>query len=106
VTAGKAFSWSYNRDGQLGNGNSGPGTNRSTPATVIGLDNVSSISGGTTQSLAVLEGAGARSWGDSQYGQLGTGNTGTNSDVPVAVKNLAGVTNLDEGYGFALAAAQ
>ena len=42
----------------------------------------------------------AFAWGDNYYGQLGIGNTGTDSDVPVAVKNF------DGGLSFTLAATQ
>ena len=50
----------------------------------------------------------AFSWGNNSYGQLGNGasGAGTDSDEPVAVKNLTGVRNMDGGDGFALAATQ
>jgi alpha-tubulin suppressor-like RCC1 family protein len=75
---------------------------------VIGLDNVRSISAGTYDSLAILETGRARSWGNNSYGQLGNGTSGdaVDSDVPVGVKYLTGVRNVDGGDGFALAATQ
>ena len=48
----------------------------------------------------------AFAWDDNSYSQLGYGNTGTDHDVPVAVRNLTGVVNIDGGYGFTLAATQ
>ena len=45
----------------------------------------------------------AFAWGHNFYGQLGNG---ADTDVPVAVNNLANVTNIDGGFGFALAARQ
>jgi alpha-tubulin suppressor-like RCC1 family protein len=101
---GSVWAWGYNSAGQLGNDSSGPGTDSSVPVTVTGLSNVRSISGGAYNSMAGLESGRARSWGDNRLGQLGTGTTGPDSDVPVAVKNLTNVTNIDGGYEFALAA--
>ena len=51
----------------------------------------------------VVPAGNARSWGDNYFGQLGNGNTGTDSDVPVAVRNLLNVRNMDGGYEFTLA---
>ena len=71
---------------------------------VPGLSNVRAISGGAYHSLAVLEIGRARSWGDNSRGQLGTAITGPDSDVPVAVRNLSNVKNIDGGDTFTLAA--
>ena len=104
--SGKALAWGLNYYGQLGNDTSGPNTGRSTPVKVSGLTNVRSVSGGGTHSLAVLQSGKVKSWGDNSYGQLGNGISGTESDVPVSVKNLTGVKNIDGGLGFTLAATQ
>jgi alpha-tubulin suppressor-like RCC1 family protein len=106
LESGRVRSWGANLDGQLGNDRSGSGTERSTPGGVTGLENVRAISGGAYHSLAVLQGGGARAWGDNEYGQLGNGFSGTDKDVPVAVKNLPNVGNIDGGYEFTLAAVQ
>ena len=45
------------------------------------------------------------SWGSNEYGQLGNGNTGTNSNVPVAVSTsgvLSGKTITQVVTGFLL----
>jgi alpha-tubulin suppressor-like RCC1 family protein len=102
--SGKVKSWGSNSDGQLGNGTSG--TNRRAPGDVIGLDNVRSISGGESYSLAVLESGSARAWGHNFEGQLGNGTFNNFSDVPAAVKNLTSIKNIDGGYQFTLAAAE
>jgi len=68
------------------------------------LLNVKSISGGAYNSMAVLESGGARSWGDNSRGQLGTGRTGPDRDVPAGIRNLTNVKNIDGGFEFALAA--
>jgi len=73
---------------------------------VIGLENVRFITGGSYHSLAVLESGRVRSWGDNTGGLLGNGSDATESDVPVAVKNLTNVTNIDGGDAFPLAATQ
>lgn len=44
----------------------------------------------------------AFSWGYNEDGQLG--NSGTDSDVPVTVRNLSNVKNIDGGNAFTLAA--
>jgi len=60
--------------------------------------------------LALLEGGDhdglVRAWGDNIYGQLGNGNTGTDSDVSGGVKDLPNVKNIDGGYEFTLATTQ
>jgi hypothetical protein len=50
----------------------------------------------------------AFAWGDNDSGQLGNGasGAGTESDVPVAVKNLSNVKNIDGGGYHTLAATQ
>ena len=47
-------------------------------------------------------------WGTNDYGELGNGASGPNvySDVPVAVKNLTNVKNIDGSNGFTLATTQ
>jgi len=57
---------------------------------------------------AAVTSAKAFSWGNNSYGQLGNGASwsGTDSDVPVVVKNLTGVTNMDGGYEFTVAVTQ
>jgi alpha-tubulin suppressor-like RCC1 family protein len=103
LPSGKVKSWGANLDGQLGNDRSGIGTEKNTPVSESGLTNVRSISGGACHSLAVQESGRARSWGDNEYGQLGSGNTGADSNVPVAVRKLLNVRNMDGGYEFTLA---
>jgi alpha-tubulin suppressor-like RCC1 family protein len=105
MESGKVKSWGFNAYGQLGNDTHGAGTDRSTPGNVTGLDNVRSISGGVYHSLAVLESGRARSWGSNLHGELGNGTSGAgaDSDVPVGVKSLSGVKNIDGGSWFTLA---
>ena len=104
LEGGRVRSWGYNSAGQLGNDAHGSGANSSTPVAVKGLSKVKSISGGAYNSMAVLENGRASSWGDNSRGQLGTGRTGPDSDVPVGIRNLTSVKNIDGGFEFALAA--
>jgi alpha-tubulin suppressor-like RCC1 family protein len=104
LEGGRVRSWGYNSAGQLGNDAHGSGANSSTPVAVKGLANVKSISGGAYNSMAILESGRTRSWGDNSRGQLGSGRTGPDSDVPVGIRNLTNVKNIDGGFEFALAA--
>jgi alpha-tubulin suppressor-like RCC1 family protein len=110
VPAGNARSWGDNYFGQLGDGTSGAGTGKNIPGAVRYLDGAKSIKAGCAHGLALLEGGDhdglVRAWDDNTYGQLGNGNTGTDSDVSVGVKDLPNVKNIDGGYEFTLATTQ
>jgi len=82
--------------------------NRTTMSKVLALGFLVAALLATLLSLApagadVVPAGNARAWGDYYFGQLGNGNTGTDSDVPVAVRNLLTVRNMDGGYEFTLA---
>lgn len=98
VTSAKAFSWGNNSYSQLGNGTYGPATATNTPGAVSNLSDVRSVKDGCSHSLARFGDGTVWAWGYNGLGQLGNGTSGagTDSDVPVAVKNLTGVTNMDE----------
>jgi len=104
LESGRVKSWGNNVYGQLGNGANGDGTGADTPVDVVGVSEVRSVAGGRYNSLAVLESGKVRSWGNNYSGELGNGTSGpgTESDVPVAVKNLASVKGVAAGNGFAL----
>ena len=106
VTSGKAFAWGHNEFGQLGNGTHGLDTGKNIPVAVGNLSGVKSVKAGADHGLAFKTDGTVRAWGYNQYGQLGNGNTGTDSDVPVAVRNLTNVRNMDGGYVHTLAATQ
>jgi len=98
IQDGNAFCWGSNSTGELGDGNSP--TNSNLPVDVTGLDtdmDVSAISAGSAHTCAVKNGA-ALCWGADGNGQLGDGNSLTNSDLPVGVKGLgSGVTAISGG---------
>jgi alpha-tubulin suppressor-like RCC1 family protein len=105
VPSGKTFDWGTNDYGELGNG-----TNdySNLPVAVRDLSGVKSVKAGDGHGLAPLQNCTVWAWGDNSSGQLGNGASGANaySDVPVAVKNLLNVKNIDGSNGFTLAATQ
>jgi hypothetical protein len=88
----------------------GNGTNdySNLPVAVRDLSGVKSVKAGDGHGLALLQNGTVWAWGDNSSGQLGNGASGANaySDVPVAVKNLLNVKNIDGSNGFTLAATQ
>jgi alpha-tubulin suppressor-like RCC1 family protein len=103
-TAGHAWAWGNNGNGELGNNSRDQSL---VPVAVQMPDNVtfSTISAGYDHSLALDTGGHAWTWGNNQYGELGTTTTSTNSLAPVAVQMPASVTfaTISAAYGFSLA---
>lgn len=85
--AGAMRCWGANYSGELGNNST---TNSLIPVAVSGLGSgVSAISAGRgSHTCAIADGAAAKCWGDSTYGQLGNNST-TNSSIPVQVAGLS-----------------
>jgi alpha-tubulin suppressor-like RCC1 family protein len=69
---GTAWSWGYNAQGQLGQGNT---TNLSSPVQIGALTNWSLVSAGGNCSLGIKTDGTLWSWGEGAYGALGLGNT-------------------------------
>lgn len=95
---GTVWAWGYNTHGELGRGFFGGNENGDiAPAPVPNLSNVVQIvsGGNASYSFHVLKSDGTVwAWGDNSYGQLGDG-TFTSSAVPVQVKGLIGVVQID-----------
>jgi hypothetical protein len=72
TSAGLAYCWGANEDGQLGNGAT---TNRSTPVAVAGALKFSAVSAGGDHTCGVTTAGVAYCWGFNYYGELGTGST-------------------------------
>jgi alpha-tubulin suppressor-like RCC1 family protein len=117
--ANVAKAWGDNEYGQLGNGTTEgpekcaatpPQACSSTPVEVSKLSGVVVLSTGgyssggypKESSLALLESGTVMAWGYNGEGELGNGTT-TNSDVPVAVSGLSGVTAVSDGGNHSLA---
>lgn len=103
LSNGKVMAWGEGSFGQIGNGHVKQGN--SVPVEVSGLSNVVAISAGYTHCLALLENGEVMAWGGDRWGQLGDGKVGSvsNTDVPVAVKELTGVTAISAGNTHSLA---
>jgi len=69
---------------------------------ICGIANAQTIAGGYEHSLAVCNNNTVRAWGNNQYGQLGNGNN-TDSNVPVQVTSLTGITAIAVGYNHSIA---
>jgi alpha-tubulin suppressor-like RCC1 family protein len=114
LSNGTVMSWGCGGEGQLGNGK----RSRSlAPVAVKGLSGVTAIAAGAEFALARLSNGTVMSWGANQSSQLGvpaeTKNIGegeveeieiVNSDIPLEVQALSGVTAIAAGaeHGLAL----
>ncbi len=98
---GTVKAWGANNHGQIGNGSVGGGS--VTPTTVLGLTSVVAIAAGADFNLALLADGTVKAWGGNQYGQLGDGNTTTNSGTPVTVRGLSQVVAVAVGLDHSLA---
>jgi alpha-tubulin suppressor-like RCC1 family protein len=98
---GTVVGWGTNVFGELGDGTE---VQSSVPVAVSGLSGVTAVAAGCCDSIALLSTGTIMAWGNNQYGQLGEGNEYlTESDVPVSVGGLSGVTAIAAGYAFNLA---
>ena len=85
---GAAWAWGWNSDGQLGDNTTSdrPAPIRVSPPAGQGSAGTglaaARISAGRNHSTAVGQDGNTYSWGDNQYGQLGTGNDTTQSSTP------------------------
>jgi len=97
------WAWGKNDCGQLGS-NVPIGTNSNVPVQVNGLLGVTAVAAGGSFSLALKSDGTVWAWGKNEYGQLGSNvPIGTNSNVPVQVNGLSGVTTIAAGLDFSLA---
>jgi alpha-tubulin suppressor-like RCC1 family protein len=99
---GTVWAWGDNRDGELGDGN----TNQSDTAVRIpGLSDVTQIAAGDGWSLALRSDGTVWAWGNNEYNELGAQvpDESDNSDVPVQVAGLSGITQIAAGGSFGMA---
>jgi len=97
LTDGTLWCWGgYNGMGLLGDGteNQSP-----VPVQVTGVSDGTSVSCGSEHTCVLTTGGTVRCWGNNYYGQLGDGNMGQNSLIPVPVTSLADVADLAVGGG-------
>jgi len=98
---GTVMAWGDNEKGELGNGTTGGYSD--VPVAVSGLGGVTAVSAGGYHSLALLGNGTAMAWGANEFGELGNGTETFDSDVPVAVSGLSGVTAVAGGGAHSLA---
>ena len=92
---GAVWAWGQNSDGQLGDGGT-EGTNL--PVPVRGMTNSAiAVAGGYCHSAAVSADGMVWTWGNNNYGQLGTGDM-DNTRVPVLVQGLTNAVAVAAGY--------
>jgi alpha-tubulin suppressor-like RCC1 family protein len=95
-SAGNAWAWGLNSDGELGNGSITRYGGIGTPGQVMNLSNVVAVAGGDQHSLALQADSTVWAWGNGGWGQLGQGAYG-GSSKPVRVPGFSGVTALASG---------
>jgi alpha-tubulin suppressor-like RCC1 family protein len=104
TTDGTVWAWGSDAEGQLGNGSvSVPPV--TVPVPVAGLTGVTQIAAGHYFSLALTSDGSVWAWGDNSYDELGNGTSGSmgDTDVPVQVPGLTGVSQIAAGNEFSLA---
>jgi alpha-tubulin suppressor-like RCC1 family protein len=93
TSAGKAYCWGSNDDGQLG---TGAATSSTAPVAVGGDLRFTSLEAGTAHTCALTEEGRAFCWGRNWRGQLGTG-TLDNAVVPVPIASDLRFTSINAG---------
>ena len=91
TSAGAAYCWGWNLEGQLGDNST---TNRKTPVAVAGVGGgaallFSSLTAGRSYTCGLTMAGAAYCWGQNTEGQLGDNST-TNRKTPVAVTGVGG----------------
>ena len=94
-TDGSLFGWGFNGSGQIGDGTL---LNRTTPVSVLGITQSTSVAGCLNHSLAAVAPSGAVfAWGSRVNGALGDGLTTGIVNTPQVVPGLTGVSELTCG---------
>jgi len=93
---GTVWAWGNNFDSELGNGTY---KNSKVPIQVPGLANITAIAGAGLHSLALKNDGTVWVWGGNFRGLLGNGtSTITNSNIPIKVSGLTGITTIAAGF--------
>ncbi|MQY08047.1 RCC1 domain-containing protein [Actinomadura macrotermitis] len=95
---GTVWTWGGNAHGQLGNGSTA--AKSTVPVQVPGITNAVAVSAGPVGNvLAALSDGTVRSWGSNGYGQLGNTTVTGDSNLPVTVTGLTGVSTAPGAVG-------
>jgi alpha-tubulin suppressor-like RCC1 family protein len=99
---GTVWAWGDNQFGELGDGSF---IQSDSPVQVPGLSGVTQIAAGDGWSLALRSDGTVWAWGDNLFNELGAQvqDPSTNSDVPVQVAGLSGITQIAAGGEFGMA---
>ena len=91
--------WGSNGRGQLGNGTNGEDADSSVPVRVTGITDATAITAAGAHSCALHRTGAISCWGSNQFGQLGNGTNGEDSDssVPVRVNGITDATAITTG---------
>lgn len=84
TTLGDSYCWGANNEGQLGDGNA-PGFTTTPVAVADAHGSFESLSAGVQHACGVTIHDDAYCWGRNEWGQLGNGIAGTDSDIPIPV---------------------
>lgn len=108
--------WGSNSQGQIGNGESGSfysdeyQADVSSPWPVLGIEDATAISAGSTHTCVLHSDSTVSCWGDNSSGQLGNGEQGdgweddsADSVVPVKVQNMTDAISIAAGPGYTCA---
>ena len=104
-TNGTLWAWGSNDNGQLGLGDNGSGTHRTSP-TQIGMDtDWASVTAGGSHTIAVKTNGTLWAWGNNSNGQLGLGNSGsaTNKNTPTQIGNTTDWASVTAGIQYTIA---
>ena len=96
LQGGTVKCWGWNRNGQIGDG-SDYNSATLTPAPVVGLSGVTSISTGVWHSCALRQGGTVKCFGQNYFGQLGDG-TQTERRVPTPVSGLSTAVSISAAH--------
>jgi len=96
---GKVWTWGSNSNGQLGIGSDV--LYKLTPTELEYLPKIKKISASNKHSIALDENGHVWTWGNNFSGQLGNGSH-VNSNKPVMLDDLSGVSSVVAGYRFSL----
>jgi alpha-tubulin suppressor-like RCC1 family protein len=102
---GTVWAWGFNLFGELGNSTytTAAPFGSDVPVRVTALTGVAALAAGAYHSMALRSDGTVWAWGFNYYGQLGNSTAPANSDSPVQVPGLAGVTSIAAGGSHSIA---